>query len=186
VPSLLTAVIDANGTPILGRLLSPPSQIYCSDCHNNDTGKDLGSAFTGPVGPHGSNINHILERKYVIESSTGTPGNTPNIPYMDSNYALCFKCHSELSLRSDASFRKHRRHTDLASCATCHDPHGVPNGTSAANGSLINFDLNIVAPSSSGRLEFRRTGFRQGTCYLRCHGEDHNPKNYSWSLGSIG
>jgi hypothetical protein len=43
---------------------------------------------------------------------------------------------------------------------------------------LINFDLNIVAPNSSGRLEFQHTGLRQGACYLRCHGEDHNSKSY--------
>jgi hypothetical protein len=36
------------------------------------------NVFSG--GPHGSNVIHILERSYVIESATGTPGMTPNIP----------------------------------------------------------------------------------------------------------
>ncbi|MBI3669478.1 MAG: hypothetical protein HY237_06845 [Acidobacteria bacterium] len=106
------------------------------------------------------------------------PGNTPGIPYSASNYALCFKCHSERSLRNYVIFEKHKTHIDIVSCARCHDPHGVPNGTTLANAFLINFDLNIVASGSNGRLEFRHAGFRQGSCSLCCHGENHNPKTY--------
>jgi hypothetical protein len=43
---------------------------------------------------------------------------------------------------------------------------------------LINFDRSIVAPASNVRLEYIRTGPRRGTCYLRCHGEDHNGEHY--------
>ena len=43
---------------------------------------------------------------------------------------------------------------------------------------LINFDLSIAGPSSSGQLEYVRTGPRPGLCYLTCHGVDRNPDRY--------
>lgn len=178
VPSLLSAMADGSGAPIVSRPLSASSQIYCIDCHASDSGRNLGAGNTGPAGPHGSNVNHILERNYQIESPAGTSGYTPSLPYSSSSYALCFKCHSEQSLRNNESFSAHDEHMGFASCSTCHDPHGVPGGSASGNAALINFDLNIVAPSSGGRLEFQHTGLHQGTCYLRCHGEDHNPKSY--------
>lgn len=184
VPSLLPAVVDAGGAPISGRTLSGASQIYCVDCHSSDTGRTLGSGYTDPPGPHGSNIIHILERSYFIESATGTPGMTPNIPYISSNYELCFKCHSEQSLKSNNSFKYHSQHMLIASCAACHDPHGVPSGTTN-NGSLIDFDRNIVAPNSLGvgpswtdlTPAPGSTTFH-GSCSLRCHGQNHNNVSY--------
>lgn len=73
------------------------------------------------------------------------------------------------------SFKEHEEHIREASaaCSTCHDPHASQAPM------LINFDRSIVGPSSSGRLEYHRTGFRTGECYLTCHGQDHNPKSYS-------
>jgi hypothetical protein len=43
---------------------------------------------------------------------------------------------------------------------------------------LIDFDRTIVGPSSSGMLEYQRLGVGTGTCYLTCHGKDHNPATY--------
>ncbi len=184
VPSLLPAVLDGGGAPIASQPLSSSSQIYCTDCHANDSGRQLGSSYTGAMGPHGSNVNHILERAYVIETPTGNPGSTPNIPYSSSNYALCFKCHSEQNLRNDQSF-KHEEHMEMTSCATCHDPHGVPNGTVTNNGSLINFDLNVVAPNSKGvgpiwtdLTPAPGSTIFHGSCSLRCHQEDHDGFQY--------
>ena len=94
VPGLLPAVLDGSGAPLAGRPLSGSSQIYCTDCHSNDSGRQLGSSYAGAMGPHGSNVNHILERGYIIESVGGSPGSTPDIPYSSSNFALCFKCHN--------------------------------------------------------------------------------------------
>ena len=185
VPSLLRTMVDGNGAPIPGRTLSGSSQIYCTDCHSNDTGRNLGGSYKGPAGPHGSNVIHILERNYVIEVPAGGSGNTPGIPYASSNYELCFKCHSEQSLRNNESFKLHSQHMAITSCATCHDPHGVPNGTTLHNGSLINFDLNVVAPSSTGAGPQwtdltpapGSTTFK-GSCTLRCHGQDHKNMGY--------
>jgi predicted CXXCH cytochrome family protein len=184
VPSLLPTLLDGSGAPIPGRTLSGAAQIYCVDCHSSDTGRTLGSGYTDPAGPHGSNVIHILERGYMIENAMGTPGMTPNIPYASSNYQLCFKCHSEQSLRNNNSFKYHWQHMQIASCATCHDPHGVPIGATS-NGSLINFDRNIVAPNSLGvgptwtdlTPAPGSTTFH-GSCNLRCHGQNHNNISY--------
>lgn len=177
IPSLLPAVVDGNGMST-GRLLAATSQISCSDCHNNDSGRNLGTSFSGPEGPHGSNVPHILERSYLIETPTGAPGTTPNVPYVTSNYALCFKCHSESNLKGNTSWRGHNSHMTLASCATCHDAHGVPNGTIGSNASLINFDRNIVGPGSNGQLQYTRSGTFNGTCSLTCHSKDHKASTY--------
>src|SRR5262249_26063075 len=178
IPSLLPNVIDGSGTPIPERPLTFTSQISCSDCHNNDTGRNLGPLYTGPIGSHGSNIIHILERNYLIEPPTGTPGKTPNVPYVSTNYSLCYKCHNESIVLSSTSWPGHQEHTAIASCATCHEPHGVANGTPLNNSSLIDFDQNIVAPGSNGALQYTRTGNFNGSCSLLCHGQDHAGKSY--------
>ena len=79
-------------------------------------------------------------------------------------YALCYKCHDRDSILGDiaanVTFSEHQKHVvDLplatggpASCAACHDPHGVePAATSTSH--LINLNLEPT-PSGSGRLEF--------------------------------
>jgi len=182
VPSLLPAMVNGSGTPMSNRPLSGAAQIYCVDCHSNDTGRNLGPGNTDPPGPHGSGVIHILERAYTIESATGTPGTTPNIPYASSDYQLCFKCHSEQSLLRNDSFPNHSDHMAIASCATCHDPHGVPNGTTLNNSSLINFDLNIVAPNSAaaGPVWTKGSTPFSGSCNLLCHGYDHNSSNATY------
>ncbi|MCL6480874.1 MAG: hypothetical protein K6U02_04030 [Firmicutes bacterium] len=175
VPSLRTAPITPAGAPVSQRILSPASYIYCTDCHNNDTGRNLGT-LSGPAGPHGSNLPHLLERPNALETPPARPGEfTPGVPYAPEEYGLCNKCHDvEGSVLKDHSFREHRKHIrdQNAACSTCHDPH-------ASNAPmLINFDLSIVGPNSLGVLEYRRTGFRQGTCALRCHGKDHRHTPY--------
>jgi hypothetical protein len=103
------------------------------------------------------------------------------VPYSARNYALCDKCHDvNNSILADQSFKYHNKHivSDGAACAVCHDPHGVVNGNVINNNHLINFDLSIVGPSSSNVLRYDSTGPRAGTCYLTCHGKDHNPLSY--------
>lgn len=48
----------------------------------------------------------------------------------------------------------------------------------ANNSRLINFDLAISRPSSSGQLKFVANGTNHGSCYLTCHGKNHNPLSY--------
>jgi hypothetical protein len=138
--------------------------MYCGDCHNNDQNAADGS---GPRGPHGSLYAPILARQLEMGD---------NVPESSAAYALCYQCHDRTSILGDKSFKAHEKHVkgEDTACTTCHDPHGV-----AGNTHLINFHADYVNPSSSGRLEFIDDGNRSGTCYLECHGKDHNPISYT-------
>ena len=141
------------------------SLMYCTDCHNSDTGPKTGG--TGPNGPHGSANIPLLERRLEL---------TDFQPESPAVYALCYKCHSRsVVLTSLQSFRYHAKHVidRQAACTTCHDSHGV-----ASKSRLINFNTQYVSPSSGNRLEFIDNGNGHGSCALTCHGQDHNPKTY--------
>ena len=151
------------------------SILYCTDCHNNDTGPRAPVPGTGPSGPHGSSFKHLLVARYDMDNS--------NTSESTSAYALCYKCHDRSSILGDVTFREHNKHIagEQSSCSLCHDPHGVNAGqgaTAANNSRLINFDRRFVTPSSSGVLRFDDTGTRSGRCYLTCHGKNHNPESY--------
>ena len=156
-------------------LLSPwttASTLKCSDCHNNNTGPGAGG--TGPKGPHGSIYTSLLERQYLTADRTTESATA---------YALCYKCHNRNSINQDAGpFRFHKKHiTDQRTpCNVCHDPHGISStqGNITNNSKLVNFDTSVVKPSSSGQLKFVSTGTNRGSCYLTCHGSNHNPFNY--------
>ncbi len=144
--------------------------ITCTGCHNND---DWTSTGTSPAGPHGSRYEPILERRYETNDPT-----TESI----TAYAMCYKCHNrDYQINDRANTFKHQRHVVRANapCAVCHDAHG-----SRQNAHLINFMLRdrtgktVVTASSSGRLEYIQTEPGKGTCYLTCHGINHNPRNY--------
>ncbi len=150
VPSLLAPMTTA-------------SQVYCTDCHNNDQGVKAGGA--GPNGPHGSAFPPLLDRQltttdFGMESA--------------ADYALCYKCHSRGSILADQSF-PHNRHvvTDQTACSTCHDSHGV-----AGTEHLINFNKDYVSPNSKGVLEYKPSGIYHGNCSLTCHGKDHDKTPY--------
>ncbi len=189
VRSLRTYMITPGGTNILTRPLNAGTIIYCTDCHNNDTGWNLDPAATpknGAAGPHGSNIVHLLERSYMYNTPPGTPGNSMTLTQIQTGAAaaaanrLCDKCHNvAASVWSNQSFRYHHLHIQLgAACSTCHASHGIVTGSGAAM--LVNFDTKIVAPSN-GVLRYTRTGTRTGNCTLRCHSENHTNWGY-WSF----
>lgn len=149
------------------------SMILCTDCHNNDQWTPAGLA---PRGPHGSRYEPIL----VQEFQAGDPS-----PESFSTYALCYNCHDRATLFTDGPGRfPHNSHVVLqnTSCAVCHDAHG-----SRQNPHLINFMLRakagntVVSPSvQSGRLQYvpDPTNPGHGSCYLNCHGVEHNPMSY--------
>jgi hypothetical protein len=105
-----------------------------------------------------------------------------NTPESASNYALCYNCHSRNSILNDESFREHDKHVrgEDTPCNACHDPHGVSatQGNLTNNSHLINFDTSIVFPRGNGDLRFVDQGEQAGTCFLVCHGEDHNDFSY--------
>lgn len=160
-------VTAAGKNPQVPSLISPwttTSLMYCTDCHNSNSGPGAGGV--GPNGPHGSTYAPLLERRLEL---------TDNQTESPTAYALCYKCHSRASILGDQSFKSHNKHisAEKTSCATCHDPHG-----SARSSHLINFNAAYVTKSSSGRLEFIDNGTYRGACYLTCHGKDHNPLSY--------
>ena len=169
--------VEAPGrNPDVPSLLPPyttASIIYCKDCHNNNAGPGAGG--TGPRGPHGSTYAHLLERNLNV----GANNTGQNYATM---YALCFKCHSQTSIMGDQTFKEHQKHIEGedSSCTVCHDPHGVSatQGNATENSHLINFDVSVVTPNSAGLLRFEDRGSRHGACYLRCHGDNHNPRTY--------
>jgi len=149
--------------------LLPPytvrSMISCTDCHGN-------SDPSGVPGPHGSDNPYLLIDRYITDDNT---------PESLTSYALCYACHNRSTLLDDES-TIHRKHVvdEKAPCSACHDPHGVSimQGNSLHNSHLINFDLTIVLPSNTGRLEYRNLGRFRGECYLTCHGKIHRPARY--------
>jgi len=140
------------------------SVMYCTDCHNSDSGPGAGG--TGAAGPHGSIYRPILERNLNL---------TDGQPESAFAYALCYKCHSRSTVLSGASFRLHQSHVvnDKAACTTCHDSHGVANTPH-----LINFNSTYVTNGSLGTVSYLATGIFKGNCTLSCHGVDHKNTAY--------
>jgi predicted CXXCH cytochrome family protein len=140
------------------------SVMYCTDCHNSDSGPRAGG--TGADGPHGSAFKPLLERNLVT---------TDFQPESPASYALCYKCHNRSVVLSGVSFRFHESHVvkDQAACTTCHDLHGVANAPH-----LINFNSTYVTTNSVGQLNYFSTGTFKGTCNLTCHGKDHKNTGY--------
>ena len=169
--------------PSLIAPLTESSTMECGRCHNNDTAAETGGA--GPEGPHGSIYAPILVRRYETQDFTAENA---------TRYALCYNCHDRNSILGDASFKGHNKHVvgENTPCNVCHDPHGISatqatssnfdnkcsGGRCPNNTHLINFDTSVVFPNSQGRLGFEDRGSRRGSCYLDCHGKDHDDEAY--------
>lgn len=153
-------------------LISPYSEssvIYCTDCHASNN--------SSANGPHGSVYKALL--KYRYETSDFTSESY-------SAYELCYTCHDRNTIvnneQNEFGRDVHKKHIvdEKTPCNVCHDPHGV-QGSSTNQSHLINFDTGVVRESRglNGRLEFIDDGDYAGTCYLDCHGRNHNPKSYN-------
>jgi len=162
VSSLLPFMLNVNGTNNTLRPMTTATQLYCSDCHNNNQARS--SAGTGPNGPHGSTFRHLLQLDLLQDGSPGGGG---------SGSALCAKCHNLNTVRNE---RPHDDH-DGVGCTTCHDPHGVIGGTPAANRAMQNFDVGVAAKSTTYFGYYYISASSKG-CYTNCHGENHNPHTY--------
>jgi predicted CXXCH cytochrome family protein len=144
------------------------SRMYCTDCHNNNTGPNAGG--TGPKGPHGSAYVPLLERR--LET-------TDNQAESAAIYALCYKCHSRTRITSTnrvaGSFEFHFKHVveKNTACTTCHDPHGVSNQPH-----LINFNTAYVTRSGANAAPIYTHTASGGSCTLVCHGENHTTWTY--------
>jgi hypothetical protein len=147
-----------HSVPSLKLPLTETSLIKCTDCHGND------DPF-GPKGPHGSKYRYLLKKNFRnYDSAEG-----------ETQYELCYSCHSRESILGNESFQYHNRHISEVgtSCRTCHNPHG-----STQYAHLIDLNSISIRPSTeNGALNFRDLGYQAGECFLTCHGKDHNPAN---------
>ena len=177
-PSLLQYMWNLDGRT-QGRVMG--TRLLCTDCHNADDNREFGGS--GPNGPHGSQYDHILERRYEFsEVASGSgPGTTiqnllPVVvdPGANGPYSLCAKCHNLTNIMSNASFTQHSLHINAGfSCSVCHAAHGVPLGSSASSGvRLVNFDVAVVAPNdvTNAPIAYNRGA---NTCTLKCHNYNH-------------
>ena len=156
--------------PSLKAGFNTSSIIYCTDCHNTNSGTTAGG--NGPDGPHGSTQSPLLIARYDTADYTNESAQA---------YALCYRCHDRNSILGDNSFKEHKMHIvdERSPCSSCHDSHGIASsqGNTTNNSHLINFDTSIVFPRR-GVIEFRDTGTYRGSCTLVCHGERHNRERY--------
>jgi len=175
-PTLLANMWNLTGTA-QGRAIG--SQIFCTDCHNNDDSRESGG--NSPNGPHGSKYSHILERAYPFAQAPAPGGIIPS-QYLYPNpdlsptgtYALCAKCHNLTLL--DQSWSHHSAHvvTDGLSCSACHTAHGMGSTSATISGQrLVNFDVNVVAPNGAIPITYSYNG-GSDSCTLMCHGQAHN------------
>jgi nitrate reductase cytochrome c-type subunit len=146
--------------PSLVQKYNAQSIIYCTDCHGSDDASIRG--------PHGSSNRPLLTDRYETRDGLNES---------QQNYALCYRCHQRNSILNNESFSGHNKHmVDVkASCATCHDPHGVDRNTH-----LVNFDSRVVGPSKTNGQgpTFTDLGTRRGSCTLNCHSVDHVDEQY--------
>jgi hypothetical protein len=126
-------------------------------------------------------------------------------PYLSSDFALCFLCHSEAPFTSgsnaETNFRHHRKHvsqiedegdpalgTDIdvagagqgnAICAECHyrihSTRFAYWSSDRDNGRLVNFAPNVQPVAGELEPIWSQT---DRSCTLVCHGKVHNPKRY--------
>jgi len=154
------AVGKSSSVPSLLAPYTVTSIIACTTCHRSE-------ATSGPFGPHGSANAKILKANYSTADGQAETA---------TQYALCYTCHNRTAITGDTGgFRRHHLHVadERASCHTCHNSHG-----SSLYAHLIEFDPKVVTANSSGLLKWAQTGAGKGSCWLRCHGENHNPLSY--------
>jgi hypothetical protein len=189
-PSLRGFMLNLDGSTNSPRQLGSGARLFCTDCHNSDDNREFGGP--GPNGPHGSQFNHILERRY--ESSqvavAAGPGSliqnlfpSPDLSAGGASpgpYALCAKCHDLSAIMTNGSFGLsngkigHVVHVSEQgfSCSTCHTAHGMGSVSANISGErLVNFDVNVVAPNGASPVSYNH---QTKTCVLACHGYNHN------------
>jgi hypothetical protein len=189
-PSLRQYILNLDGSSSSPRQLGAGSRLFCTDCHNSDDNREFGGP--GPNGPHGSQYDHILERRYefsqvAVAAGPGTPilNLFPNPDFSAGGaspgpYALCAKCHDLSAIMTTNSFGLsngklgHVIHVSEQgfSCSTCHTAHGMGSLSANITGErLVNFDALAVAPNGASPISYNKAA---NTCVLACHGYNHN------------
>ena len=153
----------ASSVPSLKPPLTTAILLNCTDCHGSDTPN-------GPKGPHGSRNVGLLAQECSHQDGQAESATT---------YSLCYACHDRTIVLGKDAFPDHAKHVkeEKTPCALCHDPHGT-----ASARALIRFNeatpITGVTPAKSGKLQFVSTAPGSGSCYLTCHGKNHDPLSY--------
>ncbi len=145
----------------------------CSHCHDE----------------HGSNNIATLLGNYVVQDYNR---------YATNDYQICWSCHIEAKVMSwnknDRNHFKdlHKKHVDGedAPCILCHDAHAPWD---AGEPGLISFDESIRDGYDNYDFQFTNganlsSAFYiagRGGCYVRCHGKNHNPKDYDRNFNVV-
>jgi hypothetical protein len=188
--SLRDYMLSLDGSTSSSRQLGSGARLFCTDCHNSDENREFGGV--GPNGPHGSQYDHILERRYEFSQVAIGAGPGTSIQNLFPNpdlgaggaspgpYALCAKCHNLPTVMTSASFpisegrAGHQLHVAEQgfSCSACHTAHGMGSLSATITGErLVNFDVNVVAPNGVSPISYNHP---TNTCVLACHGYNHN------------
>ena len=177
-PDLRNNILMLNNTA--GRSLkTSDSFLKCADCHSGENPSNDGG--NGPNGPHISSNAHLLERPYALNQvpNPGQPVQSLAVTLnpLTGTFAMCEKCHDVSGLLGngttvgpkDSVFKHHGSHVlNMGiSCAVCHAPHGVANGTKQFNAHSINLDTQLTGPDSATQRWYIDTISR--TCYVSCH-----------------
>ena len=150
---------------------SQSSMVYCTDCHSNP------AAVAGDLGSHGSPQLHLLNG--TANYSTVIRTSSQPVPNAGE---VCFQCHNFQTYvtgqNQSTNFEYHAKHmnNDLGvTCYTCHDSHG------SEQQHLINMDASMMTflngRNSQTAWYYDPTTQRAG-CFVSCHGETHDPKEY--------
>ncbi|MBI4166262.1 MAG: hypothetical protein HY508_11075 [Acidobacteria bacterium] len=188
--SLRQFMMNLDGSTPSSRQLSAGVRLFCTDCHNGDDNREFGGP--GPNGPHGSQYDHMLERRYefsqvAVAAGPGSPVlNLFTNPDLNAGgaspgpYALCAKCHDLTATMTTSSFALangkagHLVHVSEQglSCSTCHTSHGMGSLSATISGErLVNFDAKVVGPKGASPVSYTHS---TETCVLACHGYNHN------------
>ena len=145
------------------------SRVFCTDCHANANGN-----ASGNNGPHGSPRLHILKgtADYITNDGGGTITHNAG--------EVCFLCHAYSTYVTGTSvgtsrFTRHKSNThNNFPCYDCHDSHGAD-----INQGLVNFNASHITFNGgrNSQTAWVRTT-NGGTCYVLCHGKDHNGVTY--------
>ena len=150
---------------------SQTSLVYCSDCHVNANAASEGS------GPHGSPRLHLLGGGANF-STVYAPGSA-----RAASSEICFQCHNYQTYvtgqNESTNFQLHDVHMNNnwgTTCYTCHDSHG------SEQMHLINFDasaMTFLNGRNSQSAWYYDPASGKAGCFLSCHGEPHNPREYT-------
>ncbi|MFQ5425346.1 MAG: cytochrome c3 family protein, partial [Phycisphaerae bacterium] len=137
----------------------------CRQCHN----------------AHGSQYRSMLGARYVTaDYNPYTPG--------DGDYGACWTCHSENAIvqGNNAFGNLHKEHVDKkkAPCIVCHDAHAPfdagEQGLISLDFAVRNgYDISFIDGRDGSTAFWIDAGQNVGNCFLRCHGEQHQPKSYN-------